>query len=118
MPAVTVLRWLVISAFALAGCSANDDLPAPLIAALSPDHAMAGTSVLITGSYFCHQAEETDQDPPCTTMGAVYFGSQVAEALQYDERAITVAVPQGTGTVDVSVSVAGERSNTATFTFE
>lgn len=77
---------------------------------------MAGTSVVIAGNYFCHQSEEDVQ--PCTIQGAVYFGTTVATALQYDETSITAEVPDGTGTTDITISVAGEQSNAVSFTFE
>jgi len=102
----------------LAACSANDDFPAPQIASLNPQQAMAGAAVVIAGNYFCHQSEEDQQGEPCTTLGTVYFGTMVANALQYDENSITVEVPAGTGTVDVTVVVAGERSNAVSFSFE
>ena len=51
-------------------------------------------------------------------MGAVYFGSTLANALQYEETSITAEVPDDMGTADITVSVAGEHSNSASFTFE
>ena len=114
-----MVRFVVVAAAALlAACSANDDFPAPQIASINPTHATPGTAVLIAGDYFCHQSEEDPQGPPCTTMGAIYFGSMVANALQYDETQIMAEVPTGVGSVDVTISVAGERSNAITFTFD
>ena len=79
---------------------------------------MPGSSVVIAGNYFCHQSEEDDQAGPCSTPGTVYFGTSVATALQYQETAVTAEVPDGTGTTDITLVVAGERSNAASFTFE
>jgi len=110
-------RFIALVAL-LAGCSANDDFPAPQIASIAPDHATPGTAVLIAGDYFCHQSGEDPQGPPCTTMGAVSFGAMVANPLQYDETQIMVEVPSGVGTVDVTISVAGEQSNAIAFTFD
>jgi hypothetical protein len=109
---------LAVAWIAVTACSANDDFPAPQIASLSPDHAIPGAMILISGNYFCHQSEEDPQMEPCTMMGAVYFGSTIADALQYEENAITVEVPPGMGMADISVAVAGERSNSVTFTFD
>jgi len=112
-----MVRFIALMAL-LAACSANDDFPAPQIASIAPDHATAGTAVLIAGDYFCHQSEEDPEGPPCTTMGAVYFGTTIANTLQYEETQIMVEVPSGAGSVDVTVSVAGERSNAIAFTFD
>lgn len=111
------MRW-ALAVLLVAACSANDDFPAPQIASVTPPSATPGSAVVIAGNYFCHQSEE-DVDPGgCTTLGTVYFGTMVASALQYDETSITVEVPQGTGTIEITISVAGERSNAASFTFE
>lgn len=102
----------------VAACSASDDFPAPQIASVNPQHATAGAAVVIAGSYFCHQSEEDPQADPCTMMGTIYFGTTVATALQYEETSITAEVPDGTGTADITLIVAGERSNAVSFTFE
>jgi len=110
------MRWALV--VFVAACSASDDFPAPQIASVTPQQAMPGASVVIAGSYFCHQSEEDEQTQPCTMMGAVYFGNTVATALQYEEMSITAEVPDGTGSTDIAVVVAGEHSNTIAFTFE
>jgi hypothetical protein len=110
------MRWAVV--LVVAACSASDDFPAPQISSVNPAHAAPGSSVVIAGSYFCHQSEEDEQGQPCTMMGTVYFGVGLATALQYEETSITAEVPDGMGTVDISISVAGEHSNTVSFTFE
>lgn len=110
------MRWAIV--LVVAGCSANDDFPAPQIASVSPQHAAPGSSVVIAGNYFCHQSEEDQQAQPCTTIGTVYFGTTIAIALQYDETSITAEVPDGTGQTDITINVAGEHSNAIAFTFE
>lgn len=102
----------------LAACSASDDFPAPQIASVSPQSAAPGSSVVISGNYFCHQTEEDPGAQPCTMMGAIYFGSTLANALQYEETSITAEVPDGMGTTDITLTVAGEQSNSASFSFE
>lgn len=102
----------------VAACSASDDFPAPQIASVNPQQAAPGSAVVIAGSFFCHQTEEDPQAQPCTMMGTVYFGTGLATALQYEETSITAEVPDGTGTADISIIVAGEHSNTVSFTFE
>jgi hypothetical protein len=109
-------RCVVVAVIALAACSASDDFPAPQIASINPTHATPGASIVIDGDFFCHQSGEDQQ--ACTTMGAVYFGSLVTTALQYDETQITAEVPMGVGTVDVTITVAGEQSNAISFTFD
>jgi hypothetical protein len=110
------MRWAVM--LLVAACSANDDFPAPQISSVNPQQAAPGSSVVIAGSYFCHQSEEDEQAQPCTVMGTIYFGTTLATALQYEETSITAEVPDGVGTADIAVLVAGEHSNTVSFTFE
>jgi hypothetical protein len=110
------MRWAVV--LLVAACSASDDFPAPQISSVNPQRAAPGSSVVIAGSYFCHQSEEDQQVQPCTTMGTVYFGTAIATPLQYEETSITAEVPDGTGTADIAIIVAGEHSNTISFTFE
>jgi uncharacterized protein (TIGR03437 family) len=110
------MRWVIV--LLVAACSASDDFPAPQVSSVNPGRAAPGSSVVISGSYFCHQSEEDGQTQPCTMMGTVYFGSTVATALQYEETSITAEVPDGMGTADIAVDVAGEHSNTISFTFE
>jgi hypothetical protein len=102
---------------ALTACSASDDMPAPHISSVSPDHAVAGTVVLISGSYFCHQP--ANEDPlACANTGVVEFGTSVGVASQYTDSAIMVEVPSGAGSVEVVVEVASESSNAVGFTFD
>jgi hypothetical protein len=108
---------IAVVAGMLAACSANDDTPAPQISSISPNHAVPGTTVLISGSYFCHQP--ANEDPlACANTGAVEFGTSVANATQYMDTSITVEVPGAVGTVRVVVEVSSETSNGVSFTFD
>lgn len=112
---------IALAVLMLAACSANDDVPAPAVASITPDHAAPGTAVVIAGSYFCQQpADGSDVDPlACKTMGTVQFGTDQVEPQQYTDTSITVDVPQASaGAVSVRVTVAGRASNGVDFTID
>lgn len=101
----------------LAGCSASDDIPAPRIAAITPNHGTPGTSIAISGDYFCHQLES--EDPLlCAQLGTVHFGTAVADVTLYGDAMITADVPDVPGEVRVTIEVAGQVSNGIDFTVE
>jgi hypothetical protein len=103
------------------GCTAGDDVPAPVITSISPNHASVGTTVTIDGDYFC-QEPETDESEPvaCPSPGIVTFGQSPATVGMYSEHRITVEVPtlEPAKKYDVTVAVAGRHSSPASFTVE
>jgi hypothetical protein len=115
---VRATRFVMI-AF-LCGCTAGDDVPAPRIASVSPDHGGANTQVTIEGDYFCQQPETGGEDPlACANTGIVTFGQTPGTVGMYTEQTITAEVPAlEAGTYAIAVSVAGRRSNTVQFTVE
>lgn len=102
----------------LAACSANDDIPAPQLSAVTPDQATAGTVVVVTGSYFCQQPGTTEDPLACDNVGTVLFGTASGNVAQYADTSIMVEVPGGTGPVQVTVAVAGRTSNGVDFTIQ
>jgi hypothetical protein len=109
----TEIRLLLLAG--LLGCSAGDDVPAPLIASVTPSHGTPGTSVMIIGDYFC-QEPEGDQ---CDNGGTVAFDATPANVGMYSEHTIMVEVPGVTpGVVDVTVTAAGRTSNNIEFRIE
>jgi len=99
-------------------CSGNDDVPAPHIASVMPAHAPAGISVMVVGDHFCQQPDAgSDRDPlPCENTGAVLFGETPGTVGTYQDSTISVEVPSlPPGTIDVTVTVAGRRSNHGDF---
>ena len=109
-------------ALLVGACTANDDVPAPAVASVTPDHASPGTPVTIAGSYFCQQPDtgSDDVDPlACKVTGTVLFGTDQVEAEQYTDTSISVSVPQTSlGAVNVAVTVAGRVSNSVQFTVD
>jgi hypothetical protein len=108
-----ILLLIVLSG----GCSASDDVPAPMVSSVSPDHAQPGVSIMILGDYFCQQPEtDGDVDPlACENMGIVEIGTVPSSTGLYTDQMITAEVPWlGAGSYAVSVSVAGRRSNGVT----
>jgi len=107
-------------AFALAACSANDDIPAPQIANVVPDHAPAGQVVVVNGSYFCQRPQGgSDEDPNCTVIGTVAFGGVPASPVTWTDSSIMVEVPQTVaGRADVQITAAGRTSNSIAFTVD
>ena len=117
MRALRLLCWVALSA-----CSANDDVPAPAIAAVQPDRAAPGATVTVTGSYLCQQPRTTDGDVDplaCDHEGSVMFGTAPGVVTSYTDTAVLVEVPAlAPGSVDVTVSVAGRGSNRVGFVVE
>ncbi|MEO6774625.1 MAG: IPT/TIG domain-containing protein [Kofleriaceae bacterium] len=109
---------LVGALVALAACAANEDIPAPQVASIVPDHASAGAIVMIAGSYFCQRPDNGQEDPTCDSAGSVDFGTVPGVATTWADDAIMVEVPHASGEVDVSVTAAGRISNSASFTIE
>jgi hypothetical protein len=105
---------------ACAGCTQSDDVPAPLIATVLPEHAPPGVSVTISGHGFCQQPDTGDEDPlACVNMGIVEFGQVPGTIVSYTDDMISVEVPAlELGPTTVSVAVAGRRSNRAGFTVD
>ena len=100
----------------IAGCAANDELPPPTIASITPERARPGTPVTIAGEHFCQQPAPEDhgeQDPlACRMMGAVRFGVADGELDRYTDASITVTVPElPRGEASVHVVVGGRVSN-------
>jgi hypothetical protein len=109
---------MALALLVAAGCSANDDIPAPMIASVTPQQAVPGTNVVIAGTNFCQQPES--EDPlACAHVGVVLFGSQPSTLGQYEDTTISADVPALTpGETTVFVSVGGKMSNGADFTAE
>jgi hypothetical protein len=111
------IAWLALSA-----CSANDDVPAPSISGVQPDHGVPGITVMMSGSYLCQQprADGSDLDPlACMHIGSVTFGTVPGVVVSYTDTMVTVEVPAlPSGAVDVAVSVAGRNSNRIRFQVE
>ena len=108
---------LAIALFVV-GCSANDDVPSPQVAAVTPSHALSGSSVIVTGSYFCQQPGTTEDPLACEHVGTVLFGTTNGTSTQYTDTSITVEVPGGAGTVQLVVSSGGRSSNGVQFMFD
>jgi hypothetical protein len=108
----------VISTALLAACSARDDIPAPLIASIVPDHATPGSIVTVDGSYFCQDPSPNPDDPTCAIAGTVQFGTVPGTPTTWADDAIMVEVPQQNGTVTVTVTAVGRTSNGVAFTVQ
>lgn len=101
---------------ALAGCSANDDVPSPVVNTVTPDHGPAGLVVQISGSYFC-QVPDIEPDDPCDIAGTVEFGTVPGTPTLWSDDAIMAEVPAGLSTpVTLRVVAGAHRSNGVTFT--
>jgi hypothetical protein len=98
-------------------CSATDEiasgieslllqLDSPLIASLSPVSGPSGTVFVLTGSNFG------------STPGSVTIGSSAAAVLDWSDEKIVAAVPPGAtaGAANIAVTVAGQVSNSVSFT--
>ena len=117
MRVLLVTGWVVVCA-----CSANDDVPAPSIGAVLPDHAIPGATVMVSGSYLC-QAPRTggeDVDPlACEHVGVVLFDAAPGTVTSYTDTLVQVGVPAlAPGRFSVVVSVAGRSSNLVGFIVE
>lgn len=111
---------LIVAAVLLSGCAANDDIPTPMIAAVTPARAPVSTIVVVTGDYFCQRPHNTGQeDPTCPVAGTVRFGAVPGTPSVYTETQIMVEVPLGvSGRADVSITAAGRTSNSVVFVAE
>ena len=110
--------WLGI-VLLTAACTASDDIPAPLVAGVSPNHGLPGALVTVTGDYFCQRPNTGNEDPTCAAIGTVEFGSSPGATSSWSDVAIMVEVPSlAPGPVDVVVVAAGRASNSVTFTAE
>ncbi len=108
------MRWLIV--LAMLGCSANDDIPSPLVSALNPSHAPPAAVIMVTGDYFCQQPI-MGEDNVCDAVGTVNFGATPGIISAYTDTSIMVEVPDGLSVpVPVSVTAAGKTSNSVTFT--
>jgi hypothetical protein len=116
------MRFAFIAvAVVLAACSANDDIPAPVLASATPSSANVGTIIMLSGSYLCQQPEGSDDSDPlaCAHTGAVAFGEMPANVTQYTDSSITAQVPDlPAGDTQVSVATGGRETNTIDFTVE
>src|ERR1044071_9672221 len=102
---VAIVGLLTSLAGSVVACSINDDVPAPAISAVTPDHGVPGTLVTVTGSYLCQQPRGTDDDNPL--------------ACAYGDAAVTAEVPAlPVGRSSVAVAVAGRTSNPLGFVVE
>jgi hypothetical protein len=111
------MRWLLV--VAMLGCSANEDIPAPLIASLNPNHGPAGAVIMIAGQYFCQAPQAEDSQACDSATGTVSFDAAPGIVSAYTDTAIMVEVPTGlSGHVTVRVTAAGKTSNAAGFTAE
>lgn len=98
------------------GCSASDDVPAPLVSSVTPDHAPPGAVVRVIGDYFCQEPEPLE-DPGCAVAGVVQFGTIPGGSAAWTDTEIMVEVPQGlAGPVPLRVVVGGRSSRSITFT--
>lgn len=100
----------------VAACSANDDVPAPQLSSIVPDHASAGSVVLVEGNYFCQRPVTVTDEPTCSSTGGVNFGASPGTVTGWMDTAIMVEVPPGAqGSVSLSVVVNGRSSNAIAF---
>ncbi|HVT44680.1 MAG TPA: choice-of-anchor D domain-containing protein [Thermoanaerobaculia bacterium] len=80
--------------------------PKPAVTSLQPSSGAAGTTVVITGAGFSQIAPDN----------AVRFGDERAEVTAASPAGLTVVVPPAaSGTPAVTVTVAGQQSNSMTF---
>jgi hypothetical protein len=115
------MRFAIVAAVVLAACSANDDIPAPVLASATPSSANVGTIVMLSGSYLCQQPEgSADSDPlACAHTGSVMFGVTPANVTQYTDSSITTLVPDmPAGDAEISVATGGRETNSISFTVE
>jgi len=110
-----------VGLLAVAACSFNDDVPAPAISAVIPDHGVAGILVTVTGSYLCQQPRTGGDDDPlaCAHVGGVMFDTIPAIATAYTDTTVMAEVPMlPAGRSSVIVAVAGRSSNSIGFVTE
>jgi len=102
----TYTIWLDLNGTATGTYTARVKLSSVQVTSLSPTSAPVGTTVTITGTGFgAVQATST-----------VTFGGVAASVSQWSDSSIAVKVPAGATTGPVVVTVAGQASNSVTFT--
>jgi hypothetical protein len=106
-----------------AACTANDDVPAPAIASITPGGGRPDTSVVVLGNYFCQQPapEPGDEFAPlaCRAMGTLHFDIETATITGYTDTSITAIVPEAApGQMRVHLAVGGRSSNGVFFVVE
>jgi hypothetical protein len=111
---------IALALLVAAACSANDDVPAPVLASVTPDHAGVGAIVMLAGSYLCQQPQGSDLDPlACAHTGQVTFGVVPSIVTQYTDTSVTTQVPDlPAGDVEVGVATGGRTTNTIDFTVD
>jgi hypothetical protein len=104
----------------LIGCTAGDDLPAPLISTVTPTHGQPGSSIELRGDYLCQQQELEEADPlACENVGTVVFDQTTSTPGSYTEHEVTAEVPGlEPGSHRIIVQVAGRHSNALSFTID
>lgn len=115
----TALAAIAVVALALVGaCTANDDVPAPVLASVSPAQASVGATVVISGSYLCQQPDGSDLDPlACAHTGSVTFGVVPASVSEYMDSQVTAQVPDlMVGATTIAIATGGLTTNTIGFT--
>ena len=80
-------------------------VPAPTISELKPDTGYSGNTITIAGTNLENAT-------------SVHFGGAAATIVSDSDEVITVTVPAGEGTVDITVTTAGGTSNAVQFTYE
>jgi len=115
---MNVRRIVTILGLVLSACSENDDVPAPLIASVTPSHATPGTTVTIGGSNFCQQPETSDDPLACLHSGEVVFGVTTGTVNLYTDDSITAEVPSAMGSVELVVTSNGRSSNELDFVID
>jgi hypothetical protein len=124
MSTLRVTGCVVIAALAaLAACSSNDDVPAPQLSGILPDHGAAGSIVMVDGSFLCQTPTAADGGEPgfaCASDGTITFGATPADATSgWTDTSVMVIVPNGAdGDVEVRASNNGRTSNSVTFTVD
>ena len=102
----------------LGACTWNDDVPAPLVSSVVPDHAPTGALVTVNGDHFCQRPGDVE-DPLCDATGQVTFGAAPGTTSMWSETQIMAEVPQGVaGEVVLTVIARGRASNAISFTAE
>ncbi|MEO8704488.1 MAG: IPT/TIG domain-containing protein [Kofleriaceae bacterium] len=116
------MRLVTVAAALVVACSANDDVPAPRLAGVTPVRAAPGAVVELTGSDLCQVPHDDDPEGApvtCPEGGGVSFGGYPASALVWESEHVTVEVPPAPpGMMDVRIQINGRTSNAVDFTVE
>jgi hypothetical protein len=120
------MRTITLAGFtfavAAAGCSANDDIPAPELGSIVPSQAAGGAIVAISGSYLCQEPSPGSDEPgfQCNSDGVISFGQTPATATtDWTDTGVMVEVPSiMSGSVSVTATMNGITSNSISFTIE